>query len=83
MVPTLAAEPHVPEHLRDHWRAFTDCYHGDGDPIAQPEMEAWFNNNGIAIDEREEFIAVIRALDKVWRVEVREKLAERQRARVK
>ena len=75
--------PDLPEHLRDQWRAFQELYRRDAgwdgaEQITQREMESWFNNNGIDPDEREEFTAVIQALDDDWRRKVDEKLRQRR-----
>jgi len=75
--------PDLPTHHADQWRAFQEIQASresgwDGvTPISHRELESWFNNNAIQTDEREEFTAVIFALDRVWREAVAKRRAKR------
>lgn len=77
--------PGLPDHQREQWRAFHELKEGRKirenrlQPIEQSEMESWFNNNDIETDERQEFVAVILELDKMWRAHTSEKQSKQRK----
>jgi hypothetical protein len=82
-VPALARRPPL-TGLRTYWRAFNDLMSsraysmGGPGPIAWEAIDRWAQRHGIIdLDEFEELVAAIRALDAVW-LDEQAKLAEKR-----
>ena len=63
--------PQIWPHLGEVYRAFLECRISqptgfDISRISQESMMAWYENNGIGIDERQEFSTIVMALDDVF-----------------
>ncbi len=70
--------PRIWPHLGELYRAFLECRirqpTGFGiDRITDQSMMAWYENNGIGVDERQEFTIVIMALDDLFMKHHKEK----------